>query len=505
MARNAFGEELSRLGPLTRSEVAAVLDQRDVLAPLRNEYTLPNLRAITGASGDRGQEPALYFCGNSLGPLPKRSRELVLQEMDVWAERGVNGHFDHPYDRPWWKYEVYVARLAAEIVGAKPLEVAVLGSLTSNIHILLSTFYRPLAVPAGVCHTESTQFRRHKILYEYRAFPSDSYALQSACRLNNLDPATSLVPLVPRDNEATLRTEDILQAINDASGDGALIMLGGVQYLTGQLFDIPVITEAAHKAGMLAGFDLAHAFANVPLALHDWGVDFAAWCSYKYGCSGPGGIAGIFVHERWCERTDIPRPSGWWGNEPATRFAMRETLELQKGAAGWQMSNPSILDLAALRGSLETLCLAAKYGGYDHEAIGTAEDARARDALAVVGYGRIMPVLRAKSERLTAYFLHLLGPDAFAIENLGLDVHVITPHNAAERGSQVCVRIRDSGSGDLLQRAFRLAESERGLVGDVRKPDVLRLAPLAHYSTYTEVFRAAESLRWALEAARAAA
>lgn len=416
------------------------------------------------------------------------------EELDVWAERGVNGHFDHPHDRPWWKYEVYVARLASEIVGAKPLEVAVMGSLTANINTLLASFYRPLA---------QQQTRRHKIIYEQRAFPSDVYALQSAVRLNNLDPATSLVPLRPREGEATLRTSDIIQAIQDCGEEGALIMLGGLQYLTGQFFDIPATTAAAHANGMLAGFDLAHAFANVPLALHDWGVDFAAWCSYKYGCSGPGGIAGIFVHERWCMRPDIPRPSGWWGNEPGTRFAMNETFNVQRGAAGWQVSNPSILDLAALRGALEVLCLAAKYGGQDYDAIGTPEDAARRDALERVGFGRVMPTLRAKSERLTAYFLLLLGPDAFAIENMGLDVHVITPEDPAQRGSQVCVRIRDAGRGDLLKRAFRLAEHERGLVGDVRNPDVLRLAPLAHYTTYTEVYRAAESLSWALEAARA--
>ncbi|WFD33696.1 kynureninase [Malassezia cuniculi] len=502
MASDTFREELRSIGSLTSSDVAAELDRRDPLAPMREEYLLPKLRAITGASGDQGEQPALYFCGNSLGPLTKRSRALINEELDVWAERGVNGHFDHPHERPWWKYEVYVARLASEIVGAKPLEVAVLGSLTSNIHLLLSTFYRPLALPGGLLGNGSAT--RHKILYEHCAFPSDSYALQSVCRLNNLDPATSLVPLHPREGEATLRTEDILQAIRDAAEDGALIMLGGIQYLTGQLFDIPAITAAAHEVGMLAGFDLAHAFANVPLALHDWDVDFAAWCSYKYGCAGPGGIAGIFIHERWCRRPDIPRPAGWWGNEPSSRFAMKPSFEQQAGAAGWQLSNPSILDLASLRGSLEVLHLAAKYGGHDHTVIGTPQDAEERNLLETVGYGRVMPTLREKSERLTAYLLLLLGREAFAIEDLGLDVQIITPTDPAQRGSQVCVRIRDSGSGDLLQRAFQLAERKHGLVGDVRKPDVLRLAPLAHYTTYTEVFRAAESLRWALEAARAA-
>lgn len=398
--------------------------------------------------------------------------------------------------------------------GAKPSETAVLGSLTQNLNTMLTTFYRPSVLANTVpSATDTTQrqsgVKRRKIVYEQKAFPSDLYALKSACLLHGLDPDECLVPIKPREGEATLRTEDIVQVLAELeqSGDGALLVLGAVQYFTGQLFDIATITSAAHKAGMIVGIDAAHAFANTPLALHDWGVDFAVWCSYKYGCAGPGGIGGLFVHERWGDRPDLPRMSGWWGHDEATRFAMFEDFVQLPGAAGWQMSNPSILDLAALRGSLETLCEVLKLTHTDPQVpIGSDEDAARLNAVqGPFGPGRIMPHLRKKSERLTSYLLLLLRSSEVDILKLGMQICLITPSDPQQRGSQVCIQIRDTSDAkpSVVSRALTLAQREHGLVADIRKPDVIRMAPSAHYNTYTDVLNAAKALHSALRTVQA--
>ncbi|KAK0544451.1 Kynureninase (L-kynurenine hydrolase) [Tilletia horrida] len=540
-------------------EIATLLDAQDDLASLRNEYNLPSLSGLKAAlarksgssatNGDSAQKEdvALYLCGNSLGPQPRRSKERVQQEMDVWADVGVLGHFDHPHQEPWTRADDKVNRLMADIVGAKPSEVAAMGTLTTNLHSLLATFYRPSSLSTSTPLPSDGSIlrkadgpnakRRHKIVYEWKAFPSDQYAIQSVVRLNGLDPEKSLVPLRPRKGEDLLRTEDVLSTLNELAEEGetAILMLSGIQYYTGQFFDIQLITRTARQLGIVVGWDLAHAFGNVPLSLHDWDVDFAAWCTYKYGSSGPGGIAGIFVHERWTKGVtaeQLPRPAGWFGHSRATRFAMPPKFEAMDGAAGFIISNPSALDLAALLGSLETLAkaplLAAAAGSKskpDESDLFSAEHADSINAKSdAVGEGLIMPALRAKSLRLTAYLAHLvLMPDFFPS---GCSAQLVTPQDPQQRGSQLNIRIIDhsastegssvtaNGSASaangedavpaplspksLLARAHRRAEREHGLIVDVRAPDVIRIAPLAQYSTYTEVWRAAHALKDAL-------
>ncbi|WFD30153.1 kynureninase [Malassezia sp. CBS 17886] len=524
-SKDAFREELSNIGavsgapsraPLRDARVADALDRADKLAPLRADYVLPRMRDITGNASVPEEKPALYLCGNSLGPLCRRSKEYVAEELDAWGRLAVNGHFDHVHGRPWVCVEERVSRFSADIVGAKRSEVAVMASLTQNLHTMLASFYRPAAgplAPAGAA-------QRTKIVYEHKAFASDKYALDSVCRLRGQDPTTCLVPLVPRAGEFTLRTDDILQTIGEvgASGDGALVLLGGIQYFTGQFFELARITDAAHRHGMIMGVDLAHAFANVPLALHDWGVDFAVWCSYKYGSGGPGGIAGLFVHEKW------------GSDKHVLRFAMPEEFDPIPGAPGWQLSNPSVLDVSVLMGSLETLWRGAKLAatpaeGASLDTLGSDEDVAAIEARGPqhrLGVGRIMPAFRAKSERLTAYLELLLSKDGFDVEQLGVSLRIVTPEDPAQRGSQLCVLVRDPGAapvadaaagartepapavapsaprGSFLAGVVELLTKERGLVCDIRNPDVLRLAPLAQYTTYTEVFRAADALAWAM-------
>ncbi|CAD6971992.1 unnamed protein product [Tilletia controversa] len=334
------------LDSTSHAQIAALLDDADPLAPLRKEYNLPSMKGLKAAlarkaardgGGGGGGAPtstststdgdadgdadadadALYLCGNSLGPQARLSSTLLNRELAVWSSVGVLGHFDHPHDEPWLRADEACAELMADLVGAKRAEVACMGTLTGNLHTLLATFYRPgveggvrLPRDGSIKRDESAGEkgkRRHKIVYEWKAFPSDQYALQSVVRLAGLDPSTSLIALRPRPSEDTLRTSDILHTLQTlaAEGETALLMLSGIQYYTGQFFDMQQITRAARECGIVVGWDLAHAFANVPLALHDWDVDFAAWCTYKYGSSGPGGIAGLFVHERWTKGVGV--------------------------------------------------------------------------------------------------------------------------------------------------------------------------------------------------------
>jgi kynureninase len=409
---------------------AARLDERDPLAKHRARFSIP--------SRPDG-EPVLYLNGNSLGLMPKTARELVLQELDDWAALAVEAHFKGK--TPWYSYHEVFRETGARLVGAIPGEVVMMNGLTVNLHLMMATFYRP---------TPS----RHKILIEDGAFPSDTYAAQSQLTLHGFDPAESLIRVAPREGERHLRTEDLVELLRAHGGEIALVLLPGVQYYTGQLLDIAAITAAARAAGCVAGWDLAHAAGNVPLQLHDWDVDFAAWCSYKYLNSGPGGVAGCFVHERHGSGDGLPRMAGWWGNDPQTRFRMDTEREFvpRAGADGWQLSNPPILAMAPLRASLQIF-----------------EEAG-------------MESLRRKSVVLTGYLEWLLDRTA------GNRLEVITPRDPEARGCQLSLRVLDR------PEEARSALEAAGVVLDFRPPDVLRVAPVPLYNTFREVWRFAQIL-----------
>ena len=343
----------------------------------------------------------------------------------------MEGHLHGKH--PWFYYHHFLEEPVARLAGASPLEVVVMNSLTVNLNLLMVSFYRPTA-------------KRFKIIMEHMAFPSDQYAAEMQVRFHGFDPEQSIVEAIPREGEYHLRTEDIIALIESHQDELALVLLGGVNYYTGQFFDIPAITAAAHKAGAIAGFDLAHAAGNVPLHLHDWNVDFACWCTYKYLNSGPGGVSGIFIHERHAHNDQLPRFAGWWGNEEATRFQMKKGFHPQPGAAGWQQSNAQILPMAAHRAALELF------------------DAAGMDAL------------RAKSEQLSAYLLTLLQ------DMEGQPFTVITPEDPAARGCQVSL-LTDNGGKALFD-----AITANGVIADWREPNVIRVAPVPMYNTFEDVW-----------------
>ncbi|WP_026404149.1 kynureninase [Actinomadura rifamycini] len=404
------------------------LDGTDPVPALRDEFLVPP------APGGRYAEAA-YFAGNSLGLQPKAVAGRLREELDDWARLAVEGHTRAR--RPWVDYHELLREPAARLVGALPHEVVAMNSLTVNLHLMMASFYRPSG-------------RRTRIVIEDAAFPSDSYAVASQAVHHGLDPAAAVVRLRPRDGEEHLRTEDVLAFLEREGDTVALVMLGGVNYLTGQLMDMPAITKAGRAAGAVVGWDLAHAAGNVPLRLHDWDVDFAAWCTYKYLNSGPGAVAGCFVHERHVRDASVPKLSGWWGTEPSVRFRMDPDIAPPASADAWQLSNPPILALAPVLASLEI---------FDR-----------------VG----MDALRARSERLTGYLAARLAPVG--------GVRIITPADPAARGSQLSLRVADAGG--LVRR---LAESH-GVVADAREPDVVRLAPVPLYCTFHDCHRAAEAL-----------
>ncbi|QKW40500.1 kynureninase [Actinomadura sp. NAK00032] len=404
------------------------LDDTDPLPTLRGEFLVPP------APGGPYEEAA-YFAGNSLGLQPRSVAGRLREELDDWARLAVEAHTQGR--RPWVDYHELLREPAARLVGALPHEVVAMNSLTVNLHLLMASFYRP----AGT---------RTRILIEDSAFPSDSYAVAGQAVHHGLDPAAAVVRLKPRPGEDNLRTEDVLAFLEREGGTVALVLLGGVNYLTGQLMDIPAITKAGRAAGAVVGWDLAHAAGNVPLRLHDWDADFAAWCTYKYLNSGPGAVAGCFVHERHVRDASVPKLSGWWGTDPAVRFRMDPEIAPPASADAWQVSNPPILALAPVLASLEI---------FDRTG---------------------MAALRAKSERLTGYLAGRLA----AIGG----VEVITPADPAARGAQLSLRVPDAGG--LVRR---LAEAH-GVVADAREPDVVRLAPVPLYCTFHDCHRAAEAL-----------
>ena len=404
-------------------DFAISMDERDPLREFRKRFLFPKT-----AHGD----DCIYLCGHSLGLEPKTAAAYVEQELKDWARLGVEGHFRAK--NPWMPYHRLLTEQTAELVGAQPLEVVVMNSLTVNLHLMMISFYRP------------TQ-GRHKILVECGAFPSDQYAVKSQIRFHGFHPATSLIELTPREGEACLRDEDIESLIEREGDEIALILLGGVNYSTGQAFDMVGITRAGHKRGCVVGFDLAHAAGNLPMHLHAWGPDFAVWCSYKYLNGGPGCIAGCFVHERHAHAWDLPRFAGWWGHDERTRFEMGPDFQPMSGADGWQMSNPSIVSLAVLRASMEIF----------HDA----------------GMER----LRAKSMSLTGYLEFLLN------RNAPQNFSIVTPRERERRGAQLSIRIPTEG------RAFCERLVCEGIIGDWREPDTFRVAPVPLYNSYHDVYR----------------
>ncbi|WP_225994040.1 kynureninase [Actinomadura rudentiformis] len=402
------------------------LDETDPLPAARAEFHVPP------APGGLYEESA-YFAGNSLGLQPRAVAGRVREELQDWARLGVEGHTQAR--RPWVDYHELLREPTARLVGALPHEVVAMNSLTVNLHLMMATFYRP----AG---------ERTRIVIEDSAFPSDSYAVASQAVHHGLDPAETVVRLRPRAGEEHLRTEDIVDLLERDGHRFAVVLLGGVNYLTGQLMDMQAITKAGRAAGAVVGWDLAHAAGNVPLHLHDWDVDFAAWCTYKYLNSGPGAVAGCFVHERHVRNRSLPRLAGWWGTDPATRFRMEPEISPPASADAWQLSNPPIMALAPVLASLEIF---DRYG---------------------------MEALRARSERLTGYLAARLAGVA----------EVITPADPVARGCQLSLRVSDAGG--LVRR---LAGSF-GVIADAREPDVVRLAPVPLYNTFHDCHRVAEAL-----------
>ena len=414
------------------NDTAATLDATDPLASFRQEFHLP--------PGPDGQ-PGTYLCGNSLGLLPKTARAAVEREFASWEARGVEGHFLG--SSPWLHYHETLTDATARLVGARPLEVVVMNTLTVNLHLLLVTFYRPTAT-------------RYKVLMEGGAFPSDQYALESQAHLHGLDPDDVIVELLPRPGEHTLRTEDIEAKIAELGDSLATVIIGGVNYYTGQAFDMAAITRAGHAVGALVGFDLAHAVGNIELHLHDWDVDFACWCTYKYLNSGPGGTSGVFIHERFAERPDLVRLAGWWGHDAAARFQMKKGFQPMPGAAGWQLSCAQVFPMAIHAASL---AIVERAGG-------------------IMG-------LRRKSEQLTAR----LESHIRALGLLTSKLEIITPADPAQRGCQLSVLVHERG-----RELFDFLAGQ-GIIGDWREPNVIRLAPVPLYNSFADVDRVGAALR----------
>ncbi len=407
-------------------------DEKDALKNYRERFLFPTYTTNS----------VRYFTGNSLGLQPKTVREKVNLELDDWAKWGVEGHFHGT--NPWFKYHEFLTEASAKIVGAKPKEVVVTHSLTTNLHLLMVSFYRPSG-------------KRTKILCEAKACPSDLYALESQVRFHGLNPDDHLVGLNPREGEHTLRLEDILVKISELGDELALVMFGGVNYYTGQLLNMETITKAGHAEGSVVGFDLAHAAGNVILKLNEWNVDFAAWCSYKYLNSSPGGVSGMFVHEKHANKPELPRFAGWWGYNKETRFQMEPGFIPMEGAEGWQLSNAPVLGMAAHWASLEI---------FDE-----------------VG----MEKLRAKSDELTAYL-------EFLLDELSLKYaekcrfEIITPRDQKQRGAQLSILVHGQG-----KELFNYI-SEQGVVADWREPNVIRVAPVPLYNSFEDVWFLVDSM-----------
>jgi len=417
-------------------ECARSLDEADQLAKFREQFNFPD---------DRDGRNNIYVCGNSLGLQPKKAVQYVTEVMSDWATLGINGHFKAA--RPWMQYHRLAADGFASLTGANKNEVVAMNTLTVNLHVLMASFYKP-------------QGKRNKIVIESTAFPSDYYAVTSQLQLHGLDPADCLVEWKPRDDEL-LYTEDLQQILDQQGDDIALLLLPGVQYYSGQVLDMEELCRIAREAGCHIGLDLAHAIGNVPMSLHDWAPDFAAWCTYKYLNSGPGAIAGAFVHSRHLDRDDVDQLAGWWGNDEATRFRMEREFEPAAGADRWQLSNPPILSLAPVLASLEVFSAAG------------------------------LDALQRKSVQQTAYLKWLLE-DGFSGQ-----VDTITPF--AARGCQLSLVITDT---ELDARRVYEALESLHVTGDWREPNVIRVAPVPLYNSFEDIYEFSQRLRVAIGADR---
>lgn len=406
---------------------ARKLDEQDELAAFRQQFHLL----------EKDGKPIVYLCGNSLGLQPKAAKAAIEQELHDWATLGVEGHFDGK--NPWMYYHHFLTEGTARIAGAKPSEVVVMNNLTANLHLMMVSFYRPTKT-------------RYKILMEVSAFPSDQYAMETQARYHGFDPDDAIIEMKPREGEYTIRTEDIIDTINRHKDDLAIVMMGGVNYYTGQAFDMQAITKAAHAVGAIAGFDLAHAAGNLHLQLHDWNVDFAVWCTYKYLNSGPGGTSGVFVHERHGNNPDLVRFAGWWGHDEKERFQMKKGFKPMEGAAGWQLSNAQIFPMAIHRASL--------------------------DIFDQAGIER----LRAKSKKLTAYL-------EFILQQFSAHLTVITPKSPDERGCQLSIIVKQDGK-KLFDHLVA-----NNVLPDWREPDVMRMSPVPLYNSFEDVFHIGEALK----------
>ena len=397
-------------------------DKKDKLTHLRNQFHIPK---------DKEGNDWLYFTGNSLGLQPKSTQKYIQQELDDWAKYGVEGHFEAK--NPWMPYHEFLTESMSKIVGAKPLEVVVMNTLTTNLHLLMVSFYQP------------TQ-KKYKIVIESDAFPSDRYAVQSQLKFHGFDAEEGLIEWKPRKGEELLNIEDLEAIVSEQGEEIALLLIGGVNYYTGQYLDLKRIAEIGHSKDCFVGIDLAHGAGNISPELHDSGVDFAAWCTYKYLNSGPGSLGGLFVHEKHAKNKELPRFAGWWNHNKETRFNMRQPFDVMDGAEGWQLSNPPILSMAAIKASL--------------------------DMFNEVG----MEALREKSEKLTGYF-------EFLINQIGSDdIKIITPKNPKERGCQLSIQVKNA------DKSLHKKLTENNIITDWREPDVIRCAPVPMYNSFEDVY-----------------
>ena len=418
-------------------EYARELDSQDPLKAYRERFFLPQLNG----------EDVVYFTGNSLGLQPKTVQQYIQDELDAWAQYGVEGHFEAK--KPWFAYHEFLTEKAARIVGGKKNEVVVTHSLTTNLHLLMVSFYRP---------TEG----RYKILCEQKAFPSDQYALESQARIHGFDPTDAIVEVGPREGEHLIRQEDILAKIEELGDSLCMVMMGGVNYYSGQLFNMEEITKAGHAVGAMVGFDLAHAAGNVQLKMHDWEVDFAAWCSYKYLNSSPGGVSGMFIHEKHASNTELPRFAGWWGHDKESRFLMEPGFKAMPTAEAWQLSNAPVLGMAAHLASL--------------------------DIFDEVG----MEALTEKSRKLTAYLEEIIE-DISERKSHICQFEIITPKDPIQRGAQLSILCH--GKGKELFDSL----TQQGVVADWREPNVIRIAPVPLYNSFEDICRFGQYLEKALE------
>ena len=410
-------------------DFAKSLDQQDPLKHFRDKFYIPMVN---------GKE-SIYFTGNSLGLQPKSTQDHILNELEDWANYGVEGHFHAK--NPWVSYHEMFPPLLAEIVGGLPEEIVSMNQLTVNLHILMTSFYRPTK-------------ERYKIICEAKAFPSDQYAFSSQTLIHGLDPTKTIIEVSPKEGEHNIQTADILAAIKEHGKETALVLFSGVNYYNGQVFDMEAITKAAHEAGAYCGFDLAHAAGNILLKMHDWNADFACWCSYKYLNSGPGGVAGAFIHQRHISNKKMIRLAGWWGQDKANRFKMEKDFDPIPTAEGWQLSNAPVLSMAAHRASLDIF----KEAGMDN--------------------------LISKGKLMSGYLMFILNEINKSADEKIIDI--ITPPNEAERGCQVSMLMLKNG-----KKIFEALNKE-GVISDWREPNVIRVAPVPLYNSFEDVYKFGE-------------